>query len=182
MLLIAVIMSSGCSGYKRFTLREGDAHFSFHYPKDYKNALTDIGSGYTWVTFERLLPDEVQAVSWFTVTVDKAGTGRGEYTDAKDALEYDISIRSKLDNYQLLERSPVSVAGVAGEQLIWSHFSFSPYIKGESPKETKPMFSRHVYFDHGGLIWGISMTSIEKMAEETEQYFEHLLETFRILD
>jgi hypothetical protein len=44
------------------------------------------------------------------------------------------------------------------------------------------MVGRCVYFDQGGLVWMIRVTSTEEVAEETKADFEHILETFKVLD
>ena len=175
LLLFSVV---GCSGYKKYTQRDGIARFSFEYPKSYEESSAYSRSDYISVSFARWQNDGWLDSS-FMVGVYKSGWG--DYQKASDLLDHDIQFGyDSKEDYQILERSPISIDSIKGELLI------SSYTPGESHesdlKEPTLLINRTVYFDYKGLIWEINMISIEKVAEADEPIWEHLIVTFKILD
>jgi hypothetical protein len=43
-------------------------------------------------------------------------------------------------------------------------------------------YSREVYFDYNGMVWSINATSNEDIRDQVIAEFNHIIETFRILD
>jgi len=80
-----------------------------------------------------------------------------------------------------LECSTITVAGALDEMIVYSHES---ELIPEAPSSSLEVMkvTRVVYFDYNDLIWKIEIDSDEDRAEEAEADFEHLLETFQILD
>jgi hypothetical protein len=188
-MLIAVVMSTGCSSYTRFTLREGDARFFFEYPRNYEEMFTHVYSGWAAVSFERSLVEEDQVIERSYLRVDVYEAGRRGNSDAEAALEDEITSFATDENYrdfEVIDRSPVTIAGVAGEQVTFSYcfFESDPVMDDEGPHFKLPitLIVRCAYFDHAGFIWEIFLQSTEGMVEEDEAHFEHILETFTILD
>jgi hypothetical protein len=176
--LLLLLSVAGCYGYKKYTQRDGIAHFSFEYSEDYKESYIDLLPAYTSVGYDRWQNDG-WFDSGFRVGVYKSGWG--DYQKASDLLDHDIQFGyDSKEDYQILERSPISIDSIKGELLI------SSYTPGESHesdlKEPTLLINRTVYFDYKGLIWEINMISIEKVAEADEPIWEHLIETFKILD
>jgi hypothetical protein len=121
-----------------------------------------------------------------------------QHPNAKAAVEALISYWG--ESIKLLERSAVTVAGIPGEQIVYSHkppmimraplklilFTISPdwnarYTR-RNPQESELRITREVYFNYDGLIWNIQIDSDESVAEQAKADFEHLLKTFKILD
>lgn len=189
MILISVVMSSGCSSYKRFTLREGDAHFSFEYPGNYEEVLTHVYSGWAAVSFDHELVEEDWIIESSYLRVDVYEAGRRGNPDAEAALESAITriaTEEYYSDFEILERSSVSIAGVKGEQctLSYCYREEIPATDDEGPFLKLPalMTVRCVYFDYNGFIWEIWLRSTEGFAEEDKAHFEHIIETFEILD
>ncbi len=173
--LLFSITSCESSGYNKYTQRKGIAHFSFEYPESYEESSYYIDSDYTSISHARWQNDD-WLESWFKVRVFEVGWAG--YLDATDLLEHNIQLGTEED-YQILERSSIIIAGIKGEKLI---SSYTPDTYESDLKEPTLLINRKVYFDYNGFIWEISMISIEKVAEADEPGWEHLLETFRILD
>ena len=176
--LLLLLSVAGCYGYKKYTQRDGIAHFSFEYSEDYKESYIDLLPAYTSVGYDRWQND-----GWFDsgFYVRVFETGWNDYKDATDLLEKNTQrLSDSYKDYQILERSSVTVDNIKGEKLI------SSYTPGESHesdlKEPTLLINRRVYFDYEGLVWEIMMISIEKVAEADEPIWEHLIETFKILD
>jgi len=185
-LTMVLIASSGCSGYQRFTLREGDANFTFTYPREYENTLTDTSLGWPWVTFNRSLLEEGWVDSSIVVNASELGHLRGHTSARATINDFIITVFKEAHELRVISRSPVTVSGVEGEQIVCAYIQFPSYydhIKGEGDvKEKTPAIFRKVAFENDGMIWEIGMMSIEEVAEADEEIFNHILETFRILD
>jgi len=95
-------------------------------------------------------------------------------------LDFDLDHRQQgLPDFRLLERSTITIAGVKGERIAYSYSGF--YFSSEHAPQTGTAYK--AYFDSKGLIWKLSLIADEyAAAERAKSDFEHLLETFRILD
>ena len=133
--------------------------------------------------FSRILREYNYTDSTFRVLVFKAGDF-GRPDNARAALEEDISDYSDYrENYQVLERSEISINNVPGELLITS---YTPVA--EEPEDvtgwkwSSVLLRRDIFFDYDGFVWDITMISEEGRIEADETVWEHLLETFQIID
>jgi len=185
-LLLILLLTSlmlilpGCnnSEYRTFTFKRG-VNFTFEYPSHYKmNSMRSYveGKGAAGVTFFDKLSSKDSIYGFIFVTIEDASE---KYPNAKTAIEQIASNELKKD---ILERSTVIINGIPGELIVYSHKL--GVIEERLPYESSKIIriNRTVYFDHSGLIWGIEIESDEDKAEQAKADFEHLLETFRILD
>lgn len=203
-IMIAVLMTMGCSNsarncsYKEFAFHEDDVRFSveghvihehplftFEYPQCFNlidlNALPDIvyDTGVTDVSFIRrgtgelkLLPVETS----ISVIVEKPASWRD--TDARAAIEKALSYYEADENFKVLERESISVIGLSAEYVSFS--TSMPYSNPSIPTHNRLV--RLVTFDYAGFVWKIELVCFEEEIQETQAYFDHLLETFRVLD
>ena len=186
LLLVALSIQSGCdsSGYKTFTLEEGIGHFTFEYPARYEVELVEERSdlGYTSVTLSGPGPNLKKGgmdYTFFDVFVDETN----DYSpDAGVALQHTLALVSEWPDYQFLEQSTVSVAGVEGQQVVYFYDRGVREYPEDPEPEPLPTIMRDVYFDHSGLIWLLAIRSNQAVAEDANVIFEHILETFKILD
>lgn len=94
-------------------------------------------------------------------------------------LDYELSRVEELQDFELLERSPMTIAGTHGERIIFSYYGYHSSMESEAETGT----AYKAYFDSEGLIWRVVMIADEyATAERAEAHFEHVLETFKILD
>ena len=180
-IMLVAFMSCGTPGYKKYTLREGIAHFSLEYPEGYENVLASTQFGYVDVVFHQSLPEYDYIDSSISVVIHTVAAISELYENAKAAIEWSIShLSGYFPDYQVLERKEINIDGVPAELLVGS------FTMAEVPEDdvwnTGRKLDRQVYFDYDGCIWHISMTSDEENAEADEAVWEHLLETFTILD
>jgi hypothetical protein len=187
-----MLVCSGClSKYETFSNNEGIAHFSFEYPGDMENLDIYRTDKYVAVYFIR----EIVEDGWFDrdlyVTVYKPPGFKGlSISDAKTLLEdYIILLDEDFKVSKVLERSPVNISEIPGELLVTTWDMMSPRIplpdgalEGTPHQASLMMISRRAYFDQGGMVWKIQMESTEEVAEETKEDFEHILNTFKIMD
>jgi hypothetical protein len=97
----------------------------------------------------------------------------------KDLREYESGFNYL--EFRLLERSQISVSGVQGEQIIFSHMWKPEGFLGQKG-EPYPWKGREVYFYYNGVIWKFDVDSPLSNWEQANSDFEHILQTFKILD
>jgi len=143
-------------------------------PKASVNLIVPSGSD----TVKTAATDYVPAS--ITIDVSKAVDSVNTARNAKERLESILEDESKWENYQLIARYPMIVAGIQGEFVEYLVDWFAPIPAKEGLKLEHRCA---VYFDHNGLIF-----SIEAMSRGDYDYtkvktdFEHILQTFKILN
>ena len=103
----------------------------------------------------------------------------GESYSAADEIESVLEDEAKWANFQLLERSPITVSGVEGELVVYLVDKLMP-IPVEDGKNLE--YVRAVYFDYNDLTWEIVAKCNQEIMEQVIADFEHIVETFKILD
>jgi hypothetical protein len=202
-IMVAVLMTMGCSNsarncsYKEFAFQKDDVRFrlggvilehplfTFEYPQCFNlidpNTMPDIeyDTRVTEVEFTRQGTGELKRIpvkSSISVRVYKPGL-YGD-TDAKTAIENELSGYEADENFKGLERDSISVAGLSAEYV---RFSISRLFRDRG-SPTHNRLVRLVAFDYAGFVWKIQLVCFEEEIQETQAYFDHLLDTFRILD
>ena len=89
-----------------------------------------------------------------------------------------IELKKRRDYFQLLERRPVTISGVEGELSAF----VEEWVVLAARDTPKLRYVRWAYFDYDGLVWEIEAEAEEELAEQVRVDFEHVLETFKILD
>jgi hypothetical protein len=172
-------------------LEKGIAHFTFEYPFVYRVGKVEVRSdlNYTDVTLNgpgvRYKEGTNRTFIYIFIR-----TSNDYIPDAKSSLEYDLAFNNELvqrdsrllKDYKLLERSQIYVAGIDGEQLIYYWDMGVPEYPEDPDPGPIPTVMRKVYFDYDNLIWELSIRSNQAIVEEANAIFEHMLETFQILD
>jgi hypothetical protein len=189
--LVAII--SGCNssmeGYRTFTFNKV-AHFSFEYPAHYKkcSAHATAERKTIYIGFRDKMPSKGSTDGFIYIYVEGAGD---TYPDATAALEDTLSGFVEPDYHdedaeeepqRLLERSTITVAGIPAELVVYSYGYDLVWEESSGSAVILLRIAREVYFDYDGLIWNIVIESDEDRADVAEADFEHLLETFQILD
>ena len=172
--------------YKTYETRLDDVRFEllehpryrFEYPSIFN--LVDINISWTpSVVGESRVEFSVQELGlpkpWLSVVIEEPGIF--EYLDAHGKLEQWYSFEHRFtDNTSI---GTASVNGLLAEYLK----SFADI--GESrPYPAHQASARTVVFDYAGLIWEIRLTWDYHGSEppEVEGYFNHIIETFEILE
>jgi len=192
MLFMMLTVSPGCNiGYKLLTEDKEIAHFSFEYPADLNEVVRSSEDDFICISLIR----EVVKDGWWDkslsfITQKPPVIGYEEAYDAGSFIEaYITRLKDSFEVVQVLERSSVNISGISGEQVIYTYDDFSrrmPLL--DAPLEGEPAgpsliwIDRAIFFDYNGLVWFIRMKSTEETSEQTKLDFEHLIETFRILE
>ena len=190
-LFTLALTFSGCSKYRTFTNNDGIAHFSFEYPGDIKKSHIHRVDAFVNVHFRR----EIVKDGWFDKDLYIAafkppGFANTYISDAKTLLEQDIvCLDEAYEVSRVLERSPININEIQGELVVSIYDYHTPRmplpdapLKGTPQQPSLMMMIRSAYFNQGGLVWIIRMIYTEEVAEETTVDFEHIINTFKILD
>ena len=167
------------SEYKTITVTKGIARFSFEYPSNYDLANVEVRTDldYTDVVFSGPILEEEDDFTFLDVSVMGYRTS---ISSVEDRIEGYLSRVSNMTDFRLLERSSVSVASAAGEQVVFFYNRIRP--PSSSVREPAHEITRSVFFECHKLLWEISMRSNLITSEADKADFKHILQTFKMLD
>lgn len=100
--------------------------------------------------------------------------------DAKAFLELALAMYRTgkgFKDFQLLERSAISVVGVLGEKVLYSY-----NIVSSGTPTLLPAVSRGAFFAAGEFIWSVNVSVEINNGEADQSVFDHVLQTFKILE
>ncbi|MFC1903757.1 hypothetical protein ACFLXJ_03110 [Chloroflexota bacterium] len=172
--------TAGSSGYTELTVKRGIARFSFEYPSHYKIGKVEIRNDYHYIDMivYGQSPGEEVHNPIIDVFVNRTSASMPNIQGAIDA---ELSVADNRPFFHFLERSPVKVTtdSIPGEKII---FSWASYPDIAPTTEPIHYISNSVFFEYGNLIWSIDMRSEINEAASDESVYNHILQTFRILD
>jgi hypothetical protein len=183
LVLVCLTISCGSSDYRLFSLKEGIGHFSLEYPPEYSvtridirndatSQYTDIGLSSPPVAGSPGL-NEISIYAW---PVD----GNETATLVLDSML--ARADTIFQDFELLQRFSVMIGDMEGQAAIFS-WTASPAVSSGEPGEiTLPAVSRIVCFRHADLAWEIHIASDLTTQESAEIEFQHIIETFQILN
>jgi hypothetical protein len=201
--LLSILAMTSCDSsqpdFKSVTIENKLCHYSLEYSSDYNKEIWDnfdFDVPYTQLILNAPeisevieVPDpssgEIITVVGHTspaaicVVVSDSKKYWGELYSATDDLEELLEDESKWENYQLLERAPLTVSGIEGEMVAYLVDRLMPI-----PRKDGQRLEYHcaVYFDYNGLIWEIEAGCHQEIMDQVKADFEHIVETFIILD
>ena len=180
-------LSCDSTGYKTFSFEhriepnyqypvEYVTRFSFEYPRDYRRISTyakpdpvppiEVTFGRGTSFFSRRGMD-----SKFEVSLSSA-----IYAQPTPEVAIEEMLSGLQGGTQPLERSSVSVAGLPGELVVFRS-------KGNGDLANLPEIEcRCVFFEAGERSWRICMCADASRADQAKLEFDHIVETFQILD
>ncbi len=196
-------LNVGCDGsnseFKEVTIKNELGHYSFEYPSHYNKKVWDnleFKVPYTHLILEGpVITEEVEIFDPETGDIERVTGERGtssisvyisnfkiyygESYSSVDYIERLLEGEAEWENFQLLERSPITVSGVEGELIVYLVDKLMP-IPVEDGKNLE--YVRAVYFDYNDLTWEIIAKCNEDIQGEVTTHFNHIIETFKILE
>jgi hypothetical protein len=196
--LIGTLVLSACnnsestSEYKTLTVQNYVANFSFEYRAYYNDLdgphIVDDAS-YRFTNVDILAPKAHQTIG--NPEPNGSGTVEMEYVPAHINIRASDAIKNpdrpaavrindsitnwgKWPNFQLLEKFNLSVSGIQAELIAYQvdGFFVGPDLK----------YCAQVSFDYNGLQWDIEAEADINMSETVRTDFDHVIETFKILE
>lgn len=199
--IIAISQGFACtkSEYKKITIENELCSFSLEYPahydKDFREVL-DFNIPFIYLLLDGPVVKETAEVfdpdsgsiktvvgergsSSINVIISNYKVYHGESYTATDRIEAVLKGMVKWENFQLLERSPITVSGVEGELIVYLVDKLMP-VPVEDGKNLE--YVRAAYFDYNDLTWEIVAKCNQDIQEEVTGYFNHIIGTFEILE
>jgi hypothetical protein len=183
-LISASLLLASCSNsdYRVFYLKEGIAHFSLEYPADYSVTRIDIRNGvasqYTDIGFGLQTATNNHSLAEISVYAWPANS----QADTATLILTGMLAQGEtiFPDFRLLDRYSVMIGDMEGQAAV---FSWTASPSGESEEETTlPAVSRMVCFRYGDLAWEIHVASDLEGQAQGEVQFQHVLDTFQILN
>ncbi len=173
--LVAASCDSASPGYRTFTAKKGCGHYSFEYPADFKKSGLFAYDNHTQgaVYHPRLQDERVRASIGVYVYDTSEGPPNAE---AKKAAE--LGRNSQL-GYELLEQRSMAIGGVEADYRV---YKYDHPGGSEVPIPPHTEIERQVFLVVDGDLWQITMQADELTYELYVESFDHVLETFRILE
>ena len=110
----------------------------------------------------------------------------GAETEVNERIaEYEqLVIEGHREDFRLLEKNRVIIAGLEGWEIVTSYTSLPvTYLDDPCPRtRAVRVISRYVFFDYQDTVWRIYVSSDAGNADQTKLDYEHILGTLRILD
>jgi hypothetical protein len=205
-LILIICIIFACHGYacshdeyKQITIKNQLGSYSLEYPSHYEKNIWDnleFKVPYTHLIFEGPVKNETAEVfnpetgrietvtgergtSVISVYISNFKIYYGESYSATDDIEEVLKDNAKWENFQLLERSQITVSGVEGELIVYLVDKLMP-IPVEDGENL--WYIRAAYFDNDDLTWEIVAKCNQNIQEEVTAYFNHIIETFEILE
>jgi len=105
---------------------------------------------------------------------------------AKDEAERQIewlknNYKEISDILYYVDQAPKTVAGIEGLQITYQVNRTFP-TGADDRGQAKYSITRDVYFDHGGLVWKITLQTDDLSFEENIIEFEHVLGSFKVIN
>ena len=195
-----MITCSGCifSEYKTYTLKKDDVRFrlggtvlehprfTFEYPNKFQ--LLDLNKAWdieyqtriTLIEFHRQEPGETIG-SEIDVAVFKPELELDDFisTAFLNAVLTTTSTNYTISNLEILVEKTVTVSGIPADYYICK---LGREIQNGNEKAPSSYIFLLTYFEYADLRWEILLRSYEEYTKEMTTYFDHIIETFKILD
>ncbi|MBN1692685.1 MAG: hypothetical protein JW845_03920 [Dehalococcoidales bacterium] len=188
-LVISVVLLAGCTdtepttttniGYLKATATKLGINFTFEYPDSYIKltpvAFEDTG-GDNSINLLYVEPGTAEGKADKQIQIIPLAPIKGRPNAVAWANEHITILEINDEEFELIERSTIEVAGISGEMIAYKCSILGNYMN--SPN----LIIRDVYLDYQGYIWKISVLSITELGAQVEPDFDHLTDTFDFLD
>ena len=181
--LLAVLVTgiSGCDDtpYKVMSVKEGICSFSFEYPETYTlihlNLENMQAARYSEVG---LSASQGNSLSEIYVYIWFAGPGSSSADDIMDAA---LQNGNTMEDFSLVSRDTVMLGDTVSSQAVFTADSTSDNSNG-SELPPRPATFRVSSFIISDVAVEIVMTCDTALTEETADHYQHVLDTFIVVD
>ena len=161
-LIAPAVVSCTSSQYKTYSLKHNGISFSFEYPSGYKKILSyiqdnpaaPIGIRFALNNDPVLMVNIAGNLSEKNPDLNAVATTAGSHTPQQET-----------------ERSSITIGGTTGVLVV--------YVFPDT--QVPSTITREVFFNINGILWNIDTYSSATKADEAKLVFEHMINTFKIL-
>jgi hypothetical protein len=112
-----------------------------------------------------------------------------EYAPPAEAAVDNIAVEYKryeesgsVKDFKIIYKRQVVVGGVKGWEIEYSFINYPETFAGYDTSHPMPLIVRNVYFDYKDMSFNISLFSDAAIIDKTEKAYEHILQTFKLLE
>jgi hypothetical protein len=85
-------------------------------------------------------------------------------------------------DFKIIYKRQVVVGGVKGWEIKYSFINYPRIFFGRDYNHPTPLIDRQVYFDYKDMSFNIGLFSDASIIDKTEKAYEHILQTFKLLE
>jgi hypothetical protein len=182
------IENTGGDRYTLFDAEKAIPRFSFEYPSDYQLSSYQPMPAISLTSVILSVPNaEVSKIKSVEIYVQAPYEA---LSDAEAYMKYTINNDKKdvrngfVKDFKIIEKNKMIIGEIQGWELIVSFYVTGKPVHGfddASPTE-RPVVSRYLFFDYRGMIWKVIVSSTTDVADQAKLDYEHIIQTFKILD
>lgn len=201
LLLIGCIFSN--NGFGTVEVNKEHYHFSFEYSTYYKKngpktidpdwdiPGVSIGLLAPKAYVDLFVPADKDSTKAITASYTPANisvfiydptlNGQEPSYNGTDRMNIQLGNAAERNYFKLIERSKITVSGIEGDYAEYLEENINLFAE----KSDKPRLERHwqIYLYHDDLIWSISaLSQLEELDDKIRADFDHVVNTFKILD
>ena len=180
------IIETDASGQRILTVDKSKWHFSLTIPEGFKFDYIDVDNSVPGgVLFVGLL--SLTRLEYGVTLINISVGDYNETNDSEDIYDHFLARYQRFINYQLIEESTITVAGVTGYKhtFYWDDYDERFDIHLVPPEEEPELETKlwsYVLFDHSGFSWDLSLVSDPSQEEWAMAAFDQVLESFKVPD
>jgi len=180
LLLTVVFMLSACvdSQYRVFSLKEGVQGFSFEYPSGYQlirlNLLNDASQKYTEVGLSSTSGANFSEIYVYLWPPDSS------MSSAALIMDQLLASAAEMKDYSLSSRSSGIMGDTITQQAVFT--ADSAIDETGQAAVPRPATYRITCMLYGGLAIEMDMTCDQSLSDIAAEDYQHVLDTFAVLD
>jgi hypothetical protein len=187
-IFLAVTVNSGCSpykirnsssGFKFLTVNDGIGKFSLEFNDRFKLNNHEITDSFSSFSLDGPYTGVAQDFTFISIDISNLDPGQPSYIYY---LEESLKWNKNLPNIKVVERFPVLVARESGEEVVCYYDAPRVPLQIAKGIPSAPSIIRRVMFTHNNLLWQLEMRGLESSAEQDKIDFEHVAQSFKILN
>jgi hypothetical protein len=181
-LILIIVPLTGCRiasnpDFKTFTMKDGLGNFTFEY-----TSLYQVKESYTQkdISAVTLIGPYIQEVKNYTTIKVLISPPSELIPGAESRIKRAERNASSFPDYMLIGKTELVIDNIQAYRIDYMERNLQPIDRGLS-KPPIEVF-REVYFDTKGLRWMLQMRSDSSTADADKPDFEHVLQSFKILN
>jgi hypothetical protein len=187
LVILSYSLLVGYSDYRKYTFNNTFLSCSFEYPRFHRvisieqpNKNSPIAR--VFIALIQLKSPQDESINISIREADSLFPGYNALLEFQQNTLRNSLVNSDL---KILETSNTMVDGITSEKIKYFYFRpDEPKGNGDQLKvpNATPTYSFNVYFEKNGFIWEIKVVAIATRVKQAEADFDHILETFKILE
>jgi hypothetical protein len=176
--IFTILLFSSCNttpSYHTFTMKDGIANFTFEYSSRFSINESGTSNKISSVSLNGPAVNGIKdSTSILVAAIEPDGESAKETTDKAERNA------SSFPDYKLITKSEILINGITAYRIDYTERSLLP-IERHSNQPVIDVY-RELRFDTQNMSWFLQMRSDSSTAEADKVDFEHVINTFKILE